>query len=147
MDMKRVMWLSLVVLLAYFANAGFMEELIDLAEDELVGARLAGPIGGLFGNERVNLYVTLEEGESVVIGIISENKKVVSFEEGELTDPTLNAYVTEEILTEIIDSDDSLQTFQEALEENEISYEAVGFSNKMKFGVSRFFFKIVNWFS
>ena len=64
-----------------------------------------------------------------------------------LTNPTVNVYLTEKIMTEIEKSENSLMTFRKALDEEKITYQAVGLGKKIKFGIVNLGLRIGSWFS
>ncbi|MEA3329618.1 MAG: hypothetical protein U9Q06_02635 [Nanoarchaeota archaeon] len=115
--------------------------------NQLSGEELPGIAGTLFGNERINLFITSNTGEIETIGIVTENKFFISLEQGELTDPTLSVYTDETTLRTIQDSEDTLKAFQEALDNKTISYKAIGFRKKIKFGFLKLIVKVANWFN
>jgi hypothetical protein len=93
-------------------------------------------IKSFFGEERINCEISLNDGTELIIGITTdEDVKVIEFEKGEISDPTINASTTESTARNIIDSKDPVSAFQDALNNGEIKFEGVGLGNKIKLGV------------
>jgi hypothetical protein len=135
-----------LLLLLPFAAADFMEDL-QSQQQSLVGQKLPGPAGVLFKNERINLHVTLSDGNELVFGIVTEKKIVKQFQMSVIDNPTVNVYTTEETIKKIESSENPLDAFKEALDDKKVTYEAIGFGKKMKFGITKFFVKIASWFT
>ena len=94
----------------------------------------------MIGNERINLYV---DGE-VKGHLVTENNEVVRIGTEDLEDPTLNVHISEGTLEELVDGE---ITFVEALEDDKIRFEGVGFSNSLKLAASSVIFTIYSFFS
>lgn len=89
----------------------------------------------MFGNERANIY--LDDGRAYYV--VFNNGRAVDGGEGELPDPSMNIYMSEQtawmVYYEDIDS-------TEALKRNLITYEGVGFVEGFKFWASDFMFDV-----
>lgn len=144
------MWYQLLIifLLSIFAvsaqladenTAASLDDQINVLRETVFDQELPGFTKRLFGNEQMNIHVALEGGEEVVIGMVTEKGMIKSVEKGELTKPTLNVYMSQETIQDILSSDNQLQTFQEALKNKEITYKAVGLRKKIKFGLLSLF--------
>ncbi len=70
--MKKLLLLITFILLATSAFA--LEELDQLAE--LEGQEVPGPLRSLLNNQRVNIHVTENSGETLTIGVAIEKHKV-----------------------------------------------------------------------
>ena len=92
------------------------------------------PMGDMFANERINIYVDNQPAASIIIvdGIIEEVGGVIE-------DPSMNMYLDSEIIDRMISG--GLE-FVEALLNGDIKYEGVGFFNAIKV----FFANIGMWF-
>jgi len=146
---KSLVILSLLLLLTAilpFTTADVLEEFSNLEQD-LVGTTLPGPLGTLFANERINLYLTLNDSSEITFGLITKQKVVEEFSMSEVEDPTVNVYTSEATVQNIIDAENPIKELKDALDNKEINYEALGFTKKIKFGVSGLFVKIASWFS
>ena len=137
--MKKVVLLLMLLVLSSIAIAAgvditsLTQAQLDQVESELEGRKLPAPIGTLFSNERVNLHVTLTTEQVAVVGVVTENAFVTEIQKDGVAHPTLNVYVTQEVLEEIQESDNQAASLREALDENKITYKAVGFFKKIKF--------------
>jgi len=127
-------------------SADVLEEFSNLEQD-LVGTALPGPLGTLFANERINLYLNMNNETEITFGLVTENKIVKSFQMMEVDDPTVNVYTSEETVQRIITATNPLGELKDALKNKEITYQAIGFTKKIKFGFSGFFVKMASWFS
>ena len=90
-----------------------------------------------FGNERMNIYVTLEDGGMLNFCVIIRDAKIAKLKTGEIINPTIKVYTTEHALRSIMDSSDSRAALQVALKGGDITYEGVGILNKGKFFVPK----------
>ncbi|MFA6462286.1 MAG: hypothetical protein WCV90_08545 [Candidatus Woesearchaeota archaeon] len=128
------------LLLSSLAVADFSTDVTTFSND-LTGKELTGVAGSMLKNERVNVYI--KEGEKTwTLGLVTESRKVVSLKEEELTNPTLKVFSDMETVTSIQNSATPADDLKKALEDGKITYEAVGFFNKIKFGFSNFFVKM-----
>ena len=139
--MKKIYFLCLAFL--FSLNLIFAVELIQKNEfNQFVGKELLGFAGNLIGNERINVYITKEDNSTFIVGVVTEDKKIKSISEGEIEKPTLKVYTDEKTLNEIQFSDDNIKFLKKAIDEKKISYKAVGFGKKIKFGFMTFFGKL-----
>jgi len=128
------------LLLSSLAFADLSSEITALST-QIVGSELTGVAGSMLKNERVNMY--LKDGESTkVFSLVTEKRKVISLAEGELTDPSLKVFSDLDTVMALKNSATPADDLKKALDEGKITYEAVGFWNKIKFGFSNFFMKI-----
>jgi len=88
----------------------------------------------MFGNERMNLYITTNNHRTLKIGVITEDMNISTFQIGEIEDPTINVLLTETTARNIMYADNPVDAFNNALKRGEIVYEAIGFIKKLKFG-------------
>jgi hypothetical protein len=144
--MKKIFILGLIFIFSFLlVGASEIDEEIQKLKD-FSGEELPGIAGKLFGNERINLYITNNEGEEIIVGIITEDKKFKDILNEEVENPTLIAYTDEAILRDIGNSEDVLGSFENALSEKRITYKAVGLGNKIKFGFLRVLASVTGWF-
>ena len=141
----------LVILLVIFLSSLLAEDkLMDEIEKnlkELEGQVIPGPAGILFGNEKFNIHLKLDENKEIIYGIVTENKKIKSINIGGVKNPSINAYVDKEVLTELQNSENPLAVIKKALDEKKITYEIIGFFNKIKFGFISLFVDSIKKFS
>jgi hypothetical protein len=90
-------------------------------------------IARLMSEERIKSEISLDDGNMLTIGIKTDkDAKVISLEKGDISDPTINAYTTENTVRSIMNSDDPVSAFQEAINSGKIKFEGVGLGNKIK---------------
>ena len=104
-------------------------------------------VTSLIGEERINGSISLNDGSVLSLAIMTdEDAKITSFQEGEISDPTINAYSDENTVRSIINSGDPVATFQNALDTGTIQIEAVGMGGKIKIGLAKVALKIASFF-
>ena len=87
---------------------------------------------------RIQAEITLNDGSVLVLGIVTDSDaKVVSFEKGAITDPTIRAYTDEATVNAILSASNPVAAFQDALKSGAIQFEGVGFSNSFKVGLMK----------
>ncbi|MFH0701243.1 MAG: hypothetical protein V2A62_02280 [Candidatus Woesearchaeota archaeon] len=129
-----------VLLLSVIAVADLSADAAALSK-ELTGTKLTGVAGSMLKNEKVNVYV--KDGEkTLILSLVTEDKQVLSLEEKELSNPTLKVFTDSITITAIQASPTPAVALKTALEDGRITYEAIGFWHKMKFGFSNFFVKM-----
>lgn len=94
----------------------------------------------LLKNERINMYF---EGDYVV-GIEFGDGEILSLVDSELENPSIIVKIEDKVLLDM--SKEELDLLK-ALETEDLSYEGVGFFNKVKVGVSKVGLKVVSWLS
>ena len=104
-------------------------------------------ITSFIGEERIRCEISLNDGAELIIGITTdEDAKITSFEKGEISDPTINASTNENTVRTIMNSDDPVSAFQDALDSGAITFEGVGLGDKIKVGVMKVVLKIAGFF-
>lgn len=104
-------------------------------------------VASLIGGERINAEFSLSDGSTLIVGITTDSDaKITSFEEGEISDPTLMAYTSEDTVLYIINSDDPVSAAQDALDSGAIRLEGVGVGNKIQVGAMKIAMKIAGFF-
>ncbi len=138
-----LIFLLALVLLAFPVSAEniLFTEQLELLSAELTGKELPAPLGTLFGNQRVIVHLSVN-GTEETLSLVTENNKVTSVTAGEVDNPTLRGWISEEALAEIINSKNPSLALQKSLDREEIRYEAVGFFNKIKFSVVSVFARL-----
>jgi len=91
-------------------------------------------------DEKINLYL---EGD-YVIGIEFGNAEILNIQNSELEDPSINIKINDQVFIDM--SKEELDLLK-ALDAGDLSYEGVGFINKVKVGVSKVGLKVFRWFS
>jgi len=104
-------------------------------------------ITSFIGEERIRCEISLNDGTELIIGITTdEDAKITSFEKCEISDPTINASTNENTVRTIMNSDDPVSAFQDALDSGAITFEGVGLGDKIKVGVMKVVLKIAGFF-
>lgn len=146
--MKTIVSLFVIMILAFSVTGSTLDNEIEQLNAELSGKEIPSPINKILGDERVNLHFELSDGNNVILGMITEDDRFSSLKIGELDNPSLNVYTTEEVIKSLETSENPFLTFQTALQEGKIRYEPVGIINKIKFGlVIPLLSKISSWFT
>jgi plastocyanin len=132
--MKRLIFLVAVLVLSSMVLANLEGEIEELSQN-FVGQELPESLGKLFGNEIINIHLDKEDGGQLITGLVIADNVVESLQLGTIESPSLNVYSSEGVLNDIKTSSNPLAEARNALESGEISYQAVGFFNKIKFGL------------
>lgn len=135
MNMSKIILFSLMLLIVMnvvVAQADLTSQVNDL-KAQVEGQELTGLSAKLFSNDNINIYVKMENGQQFVVGVVTKDKKVASVDVGALENPTLKIYTDEKTIAEIQSASSSVGALQLALREKRITYEAVGFMNKVRF--------------
>lgn len=75
----------------------------------------------IIGNERINVYLTLNNKEVITVSGTTQNAKIISAQVGAIENPTLNIYITEQTINRLRSKE---ITMQQAIETKEIRYES-----------------------
>jgi plastocyanin len=118
----------------------------DLNTDDIVGTTMPDFVRSLFGDARINLHIAV--GDNIeTFGLITENGVITQFTDSALQDPTLKVFTSEEVIVGIAGAKNPLRLFRQALDDDEISYKAVGVGNKIKYSFVSMVIRITSWFS
>lgn len=101
----------------------------------------------LFGNEKMNVYVSLESGKEVVVGVTTKDSKLSEVVYRKYSNPTMNVYLSERILKDILVSSDPAKEAVKAVKTGKIRYEGVGFIPSIKTFFLNLFQNIYFFFS
>ncbi|MBD3310536.1 hypothetical protein GF351_04915 [Candidatus Woesearchaeota archaeon] len=115
----------------------------DLKEVDISG--LPKPMVNLVGNERINIYIKMDDTSVVAAGIVTKEGRIESFQKNELENPTLKVFTSEYTIRNIKESQDPLKAAQQAIREQEIRYEPVGLGNKIKYGTVGTVMRVFGW--
>jgi|TARA_B100002003_G_scaffold242839_1_gene266384 alpha-galactosidase len=119
---------------------------LSTVKETLNTIAMPGFVVGLFGNERINLQVTRHDFSEALIGIVTEDGKVLEIDDRTLENPTLIVTTTEQTMEDIFEASDPFNALSEALSSGDLSYKAVTFGNKLKLGFGRVIITVVGWF-
>lgn len=143
--MKKLIAIFISVLISslVFAESepAFSEE---VNKSEIIGQDLPVFARSLFGNARINLQITLNDGSMFVYGLVTQNGVVTSLVSEELSNPSLNVYTSEIVAKRLIESDNFFNDLESALSNGDITYKAVGLVNKIRFGFISLMLKLFN---
>jgi len=105
-------------------------------------------INSFIGEERIHAEISLNDGTVLIIKITTNKEaKIIGFEKGEISDPTVRAYTNESTVRTIMNSEDPVSAFQNALTEGAIRFEGVGLGDKIKVGIMEVALKIWSFFT
>ncbi|PIN87803.1 hypothetical protein COV12_01835 [Candidatus Woesearchaeota archaeon CG10_big_fil_rev_8_21_14_0_10_32_24] len=139
--MKRYLaLLTILLLLTTTVSAVNLNTEIGTIQADFESQVIPKPFDKLFGNERININIKDTE---LVIGLVTENGKVTQVTTTAVENPSLNIYVSEAFIQKMASSSNPMIALKEGIETKEVTYNAVGFFNKLKFGVSSFFVKLL----
>jgi len=139
--MKRYLaLLTILLLLTTTVSAVNLNTEIGTIQADFESQVIPKPFDKLFGNERININIKDTE---LVIGLVTENGKVTQVTTTAVENPSLNIYVSEAFIQKMTSSSNPMIALKEGIETKEVTYNAVGFFNKLKFGVSSFFVKLL----
>ena len=138
--------LSLLMSTAVFA-VNEIDSSIDALNAQLEGKVIPAPLNKIFGDEKINVNFKMNDGTTLIVGLLTENNKFKSLVAGGVDDPSLNVYTTEKVVTDIESSSDPASTLKLAYNRGTISYQAVGMKNKIKFAFISVFMKVSGWFT
>ncbi len=139
--MKKIIFMIIALLTISMVVA---QVELDLADAQ--GKRLPGLAKSLFGDQRANIHIATDSGEQT-LGVVTEDGIIVLVEESAISEPTINVYTDQVTVENIVDAENQLLAFKTALDEDEITYSAIGFGNKVKFGFASIGARVVSWFS
>ncbi|HLC91311.1 MAG TPA: hypothetical protein VJI15_06110 [Candidatus Nanoarchaeia archaeon] len=131
------LWLFVVILVLFsipFAMAKpDLAEMINHFGQELQGQEIPKPASSFLGDQKINLHILQNDGEDLVVGIVTEQGKIKNLIVAEVKDPTLTISTDEDTIEAILTREDKFSVIKQALDDKKLTYKAVGFSNKVKF--------------
>lgn len=109
------------------------EDITQIQEfQELEGQKLTGLANAMFHDERINLYITTDQDTVLTLHVITEKGEVTEVDQGTATEPTISVYTSKETIDNIQNSESPIDALQQALKNEDISYETDSFGKKMK---------------
>lgn len=108
---------------------------------------IPGFIKHIFGNELIRLNITLNNGSERILYIKTEKGKMLYINKTESDKPSLNVWTDEETIDGIASAEDQVDSFNSALKNKKIIYEAVKFKTKAKTIFAGAALKVFSWFS
>ncbi|MFH1255992.1 MAG: hypothetical protein V1494_01735 [Candidatus Diapherotrites archaeon] len=113
-----------------FSGTKLKADYVKTINDSL--STVPGFVISIFGNERINLMVKMDDGSGRKFGIISSNGKVAEAYSAYLTKPTMEATAKESTIQRIRKSNAPVSEFTKALNSGEIQYKGIGLGNQVK---------------
>jgi hypothetical protein len=108
--------------------------------------QVPGFIKTMFGNERINAALTLDNGSIESFGIITEKGKITHIQEGFIDNPSLFVKTDETVINGLIKSDNQLAYLRNAINTKAIEYRAVKIKTKVKIAAANFLLKAYSIF-
>ncbi len=105
-----------------------IDDLVTKYNDNI--ASIPGPLKGIFGNERINVYV---DGK-ILVGLVGVNGTIVEHKQDGIEKPTMKIMTDSDTIGKIISNQ---KTFADAIRDKSITYSGVGFGNSVKFAFIR----------
>lgn len=138
--------LLLLALLIQPASAITFSEL-ELAVNEYNENADQAPslIKNMLGNEVVHLLIEMNDGSELHIKAITENALITTFEDTgteEDIEATLKVTIKENIVDQLLASENPLEVFYNAMENKDIVIEPTGFVDTIKFQVASVLLKL-----
>ncbi len=90
--------------------------------------------GKVLSDEKMNWYITREDGSTLKVGVVIQNGQLVDFRKGELRDPTINVYTDEGTVKDLLESKDP-EMLKNCIKNGKIKIEGVGWMNGLRIGV------------
>jgi hypothetical protein len=103
--------------------------------------KVPGFVKAMFGNERIDAVLMMENGTIESFGVITEKGKIAFIQKGYLDNPSLYVKTNESVLKEFMASENQLEYLRNALDTKAIQFEAVKIKTKFKTGTAIFLFK------
>lgn len=101
----------------------YLQEMAALENQHV--AEIPDVFKNLFGNARVNSMILLNSYEVIKVNAVIEDSLVKDVASGELSDPTVNVFITEKTIRGIAEADDPANASLEALGSGQIKYNFV----------------------
>lgn len=103
---------------------------------------MPGIVKSLVGNERINAYLDTTN-QQIIIGVITEDARILELKLNGIEDPTLNIYVSENTIQKLENKE---ITIQQALDSGEIRLESQRIRTSIKIWFTETTLGIINWF-
>ena len=100
----------------------------------------------LFGNERINLAIIMNNNSKKEFGLITKEGKVIEYSKKPLENPTIGITAPESVIDNIASSRNPSQEFSKAIKNKNIILEPKKFLTKIKVTGAKAFIKIKDLF-
>lgn len=151
--MKRLICIIMILLLAGTVigqgiDGEAFAENIDLVKNSYNDNldNIPGFVKSIIGTERINAHLSMNDGSMLVLGAVTEDARILELSVGEISEPTLNIYLSEKVIMDIQNSDNPVDALEAAIKDGDITYKAVGMFKKLKFGFVGVAMKLGFWF-
>jgi hypothetical protein len=105
-----------------------------------------GFIKTIFGNERINAELKLDNGSVSRFGIITIKGKILSIQKEGIENASLLVFTNETVISGFISSEDQISYLRNALDTKAIDYKAVRTKTKIKTATGKFLLMVYSWF-
>jgi hypothetical protein len=96
---------------------------IDYANTQF--AQLPGPVRSIFGNQAIEVELTLKDGKKALIGVITQNEKITHVTHGIPIKETLRVWIDEETAYTIGNAPNIPRAFTNAVTQGKLRYEGI----------------------
>lgn len=100
----------------------------------------------VFGNEKILLEIDMLDGNTNSMSLQTEKGRIKTLTKEKLSEYTLKIRTSEKTINEIMVSEDQVTRFKQAIDNKEITYEALRMRTSVKVGMSKMFLSMSNWF-
>lgn len=94
--------------------------------------KVPGFVKTMFGDERINAVLTLDNGTIESFGIITKKGKIVSIQKGFLDNPSLFVKTDEKVLNKFLESGNQVAYIRNALNTKAIDFQATNIKTRVK---------------
>lgn len=133
---KKVILVFVLVMLLPSAIALNLTQQVELVKELAQGKELHGPLGVMFGDQRVNVYVI---GQVGVMGVVTKDKKLRSISTEPTIVPTGELWLTQETMQIILTASHPLNTSERAWKAGFLTYKPQGAWQRIRFWLLSFF--------
>ncbi|GEM_PF-1634113 len=91
----------------------------------------------LLNNERVNVEIEQQDKSIKKLHFIVQDGKIANLSEGEDLNPTLKVWTTEATIDEIAAAKNPVNSLQQAMANEKITYKSLAFTTQLKVGIGK----------
>lgn len=121
----------------------FLESNVEYVNDNI--DQVPGFIRTVFGDERINAAVELKNETNMSVSVITDDARITSFEKGKLDDATMDLWVSETTIEEVLDSSDPAEHVMDAIDDGSIRYETHNIASSVKMGLAKGLMSMYSW--
>lgn len=97
----------------------------QLAASSIEFQHLPGPVLTLFGNQRIRIDLTLNDGSSETLGVVTVNNAIQTLTRYAPSNPTMKVTTDETTANAIVYADDKASAFVQAVNTGKLKYEGL----------------------